>query len=90
MTTFIDANRQKFGIEPLRRVLPIVPSTYHGVKVRPPPARARPREALIQRITRVHKARYGVYGVRKVWQQLTREGMPVARGSVGRLMQKWP
>lgn len=71
--------------------IPIAPSTYYAAKTRPPSARAE-RDILVSaEIARVHAENYGVYGVRKVWAQLGREGgvddRPVARCTVGRLMK---
>jgi putative transposase len=64
----------------------IAPSTYYAARTRPPSARAVRDEQLTAEIRRVHQANYGVYGARKVWHQLRREGTPVARCTVERLM----
>jgi putative transposase len=65
----------------------IAPSTYYAARARPPAARTvRDRELLVE-IRRVHAANYGVYGARKVWRQLQREGIEVARCTVERLMR---
>jgi len=65
----------------------IAPSTYYAVKARPPCDRVlRNAEVLVQ-IRRVHEENYGVYGARKVWHQLHREGIHVARCTVERLMK---
>jgi len=90
---FIAGHQARFGVEPICRVLtehgcPIAPSTYYDAKDRPPPARARRDELLRAAITRVHAANYGVYGARKVWLALNREGIPVARCTVERLMRE--
>src|SRR4029453_738702 len=83
---------RQFGVEPISRVLsehgcPIAPSTYYAVKTRPPCDRViRDAELLVQ-IRRVHEQNYGVYGARKVWLQLGREGIQVARCTVERLMK---
>jgi putative transposase len=87
MIAYIDANRDRFGVEPICRVLPIAPSTYHAAKRRPPSARARRDEELKAEIARVHAEHFGVYGARKVWRQLHREGIAVARCTVERLMR---
>jgi putative transposase len=92
MSTFIDDHRAAYGVEPICRVLPIAPSTYreHAARRRDParrPARARRHEALQVEIRRVFEANFSVYGVRKVWRQLTREGVDVARCAVERLMR---
>src|SRR5512132_3195945 len=86
MIAYIDANRDRFGVEPICRVLPIAPSTYYGRKQRPPSARAVRDARLKVEIRRVYDDNFGVYGARKVWRQLHREGIPVARCRVERLM----
>jgi transposase InsO family protein len=92
MIAFIDDHREAYGIEPICRVLPIAPSTYHAhVARRADPtrlsARARRDDAVKPQVRRVFEENFGVYGVRKVWQQLKREGHDVARCTVARLMQ---
>ena len=92
MIAFIDDHRGTYGIEPMCRVLPIAPSTYHGHvarRVDPTrlPARAKRDDALKPKVQRVFEENFGVYGVRKVWRQLNREGHDVARCTVARLMQ---
>jgi len=88
MIAYIDAHRERFGVEPICGQLPIAPSTYYASKTRPPSARAKRDEALKPEIRRVHHESYdGTYGVRKVWKQLHREGLPVARCTVARLMR---
>jgi transposase InsO family protein len=71
---------------------PIAPSTYYDTKGRPPSARALRDEQLKAAITRIHRDNYGVYGARKLWLALNREGIPVARCTVERLMRElgWP
>ncbi len=91
MKAFIDEHREDYGVEPICRVLPIAPSTYHehaARKAHPDrrPARERRDADLSQEIGRVFAANFGVYGVRKVWRQLQREGFDVARCTVARLM----
>ena len=81
-----------FGVEPICRTLteagcPIAPSTYYAARSRPPSARAQRDAALSGEIARVHGENFSVYGVRKVWRQLHREGRPVARCTVERLMR---
>jgi transposase InsO family protein len=93
MIAFIDDHRAKFGVEPICKVLPIAPSTYHAqIALRREPARASPRvqrdRRLQAEIRRVHAEHFGVYGVRKVWRQLRREGTEVARCTVARLMRE--
>jgi putative transposase len=90
---FIDEHRGRFGVEPICRVLSehgckIAPNTYYVFKKRPPSARAVRDEYLKGEITRVWEASIGgVYGADKVWSQLNREGMHVARCTVERLMR---
>jgi transposase InsO family protein len=93
MIAFIDDHRGAFGVEPICKVLPIAPSTYHAHAARRVdatrlPARARRDLSLKADIRRVHAANFGVYGVRKVWRQLGREGISVARCTVARLMRQ--
>lgn len=92
MTAFIDDHRGTYGVEPICRVLPIAPSTYHErVAQRRDPTRLSPRarrdQALKPEISRVFAENFGVYGVRKVWHQMKREGFDVARCTVERLMR---
>jgi putative transposase len=92
MIAFIDAHRTVYGVEPICKVLPIAPSTYHAYAARRAdpnklPARAKRDEALKAEIRRVFEANFRVYGVRKVWHQLAREGIAVARCTVVRLMR---
>jgi putative transposase len=86
MIAYIDANKDRFGVEPICQLLPIAPSTYHAAKRRLPSARALREEQLKVEIRRVHADNFGVYGARKVWRQLHREGIAVARCTVERLM----
>jgi hypothetical protein len=86
MIAYIDRHKDRYGVEPICRVLPIAPSTYHAAKGRPRSARARRDELLKAEIARVHAEHFGVYGARKVWRQLHREGIAVARCTVERLM----
>lgn len=93
MIAFIDEHRASYGVEPICRELPIAPSTYHaGIARRADPLIAPPRVrrdvALRGEIRRVWEANFGVYGVRKVWRQLGREGVSVARCTVARLMRQ--
>jgi putative transposase len=90
---FTDGHKARFGVEPICRVLtehgcPIAPSTYYDAVRRLPSARARRDEQLRAAITRVHQGNYGVYGARKVWLTLNREGTAVARCTVERLMRE--
>ncbi|MEZ5797917.1 MAG: IS3 family transposase [Paracoccaceae bacterium] len=92
MVAFIDAHRDAHGVEPICDVLPIAPSTYYDhLAKRADPSRlsdrARQDEALRPEILRVFEENWRVYGVRKVWRQLGREGFDVARCTVARLMK---
>ena len=79
MIAFIDDHRALYGVEPICKVLPIAPSTYHTHAARRAdpgrlPVRAKRDATLVVEIQRVHAANFGVYGVRKVWRQLARRG----------------
>lgn len=92
MIAFIDAHRDAYGVEPICRVLPIAPSTWHEHAARRAdpsrlPARAKRDEALKEEVRRVFDENFGVYGVRKVWRQMKREGFDIARCTVARLMK---
>ena len=87
MVSFIDDHRDRYGVEPICRVLPIAPSTYYAQKARrADPSRLPPRlvrdTRLREEIERVWKENRSVYGARKVWLQLKREGFAVARCTV--------
>jgi putative transposase len=88
MCAFIDSERERFGVEPICKVLQFAPSTYYAALARraAPSARELRDRELIVEIRRVHKAHLSVYGARKVWLQLRREGFDVARCTVERLM----
>jgi transposase InsO family protein len=86
MIAYIDANKDRFGVEPICRVLPIAPSTYYLHSGRPPSPRALRDAKLKVEIRRVYDDNFGVYGARKIWRQLHREGISVARCTVERLM----
>jgi putative transposase len=93
MVRFIDEHRGKFGVEPICDVLPIAPSVYYEQRARQQcperrPPRVRQDEMLTADIHRVWHENQEVYGVRKVWKQLRREGHPVARCTVARLMRQ--
>lgn len=88
MTAFITEHKDEFGVEPMCAVLPIAPATYYAAISRLPSARALADARLEPEIKRVFKANYEVYGARKVWKQLKREGIYVARCTVERLMRK--
>ena len=93
MVSFIDEHREEHGVEPICRKLPIAPSTYYEQKAREAdPSRLSARSVrdveFREEIERVWKEHFGVYGARKVWRQLGREGVEVARCTVERLMRE--
>jgi len=93
MISFVDAYRDDYGVEPICRVIAIAPSTYraHAARRARPetaPARVQRDTLLSVEIKRVFNENFQVYGVRKVWRQLKREGYDVARCTVARLMRK--
>ena len=91
MVRFIADHRDDFGVEPMCAMLPIAPSTFfrHQAAQADPArrsARARRDEELRTAIRRVWDVNFQVYGPRKVWKELRREGIVVARCTVQRLM----
>lgn len=93
MKAFIDEHRDAYGVEPICKMLPIAPSTYwaHAAgRADPAKASARSRNdaKLCREIDRVWRANFQVYGVRKVWRQLNREGVSAPRCTVERLMRR--
>jgi putative transposase len=91
MKAFIDEHREVYGVEPICKVLPIAPSTYyeHAARKADPSrisARAKRDAVLCSQIKRVWQENFEVYGARKVWLQLGREAVEVARCAVERLM----
>jgi putative transposase len=93
MVSFIDEHREKYGVEPICNQLPIAPSTFydHQVKQRDPERRsnrAKRDDALCPEIQRVWDENFQVYGAHKVWRQLNREDVEVARCAVERLMKR--
>jgi transposase InsO family protein len=92
MIRYIDDHRHRFGVESICKTLPIAPSTYYEQKAREAdpgrlPARVRRDAWLMPAIQRVWEDNFRVYGARKVWLQLNREGIAVARCTVERLMR---
>ena len=87
MIAYIDDHRERFGVEPICRALQFAARTYYAAKARPPSARSVRDEALKPEIRRVHADNFGVYGAAKVWAQLNREGITVARCTIERLMR---
>lgn len=88
MIAYIDAHRDRFGVEPICRALQFAPRTYYAAKARPPSARSVRDGELKPEIVRVHRDNFGVYGAVKVWAQLNREGISVARCTIERLMRE--
>ena len=92
MVAFIDAHRAEHGVESICEELQISPSTYYEHKARQAaPTRVPPRlqrdQALVPQIRRVYEENFGVYGARKIWRQLGREDIGIARCTVERLMR---
>ena len=87
MTRYIDAHRERFGVEPICRTLQVAPSSYYAAKRRQPSARAVGDAVLAPKVLQVWTDNYKVYGARKVWRQLHREGVRVGRDRVARLMR---
>lgn len=93
MVAFIDAHRESYGVEPICAVPPIAPATYYEAKARVAdparlPARTQRDAQLRPEIARVWHAHRRVYGAKKVWNQLNREGIRAARCTVARLMRR--
>lgn len=93
MVAFIDEHRDEHGVEPICELLPIAPSTYYEHKARQAdrsrlPAREHADVVARGHVRRVWQASGGRYGVRKVWKQLHREDIPIAKCTVRRLMRQ--
>jgi len=92
MNAYIDRHRAMYGVEPICRVLQVAPSVHwrHAARLRDPSRRshrARRDDHLMTHIQRVWQENHGVYGADKVWRQLDREAITVARCTVERLMR---
>jgi transposase InsO family protein len=92
MVAFIDQERAAYGVEPICAQLPIAPATYYDAKARAAdptrrPARVQRDAELRDEIQRVWDAHHQVYGPRKVWRQLRRDGIVAARCTIERLMR---
>jgi len=92
MVAFIDEHRGTYGVEPICDVLPIAPSTYYAKRARhrdptQRPDREKRDEELRPQVRRVWEENFSVYGADKIWRQLVRQGVPVARCTVERLMR---
>lgn len=86
---YIDARKHRWGVEPICRALQFAPSTYYDAIARPPSARSVRDGVLKPEIVRVHQSNCdGVYGAKKIWKQLQREGITVANCTVRRLMRE--
>lgn len=94
MIAFIDSHKDRrteglrWGVEPICAVLPIASQTYYAARSRPPSTRQTRDEMLAAEVLRVWEQNYSVYGAPKVWRQLNREGIEVARCTVERLMRR--
>jgi putative transposase len=92
MVSFIDAHRESYGVESICAQVPIAPSQYYEQKARKAeparlPSRLQRDRVLMPEIRRVHEENFDAYGARKVWRQLGREDIVVARCTVERLMR---
>ncbi|KAB8124511.1 hypothetical protein D3W54_10365 [Komagataeibacter medellinensis] len=90
MTRFIDEHRQTYGVGSICKILPIAPSVYYAAVARQknPCLRSQKDKELSDEIRRVWNDNFCVYGARKVWHQLRREGRTIARCTVERLMRQ--
>jgi putative transposase len=88
MKEFIEKESDRFGVEPICRVLEIAPSSYYAIRRRPASTRKLRDSDLKAQVARIHEENYSVYGVRKLWRQLGREGYEAGRDQVGRLMRE--
>ena len=93
MIAFVDQHRQRLGVEPICKALQVAPSAYwrHAARQRKPALcshRAKRDASLVPQVRRVWEANMQVYGAKKVWRQLNREGVAVARCTVERLMRQ--
>jgi len=89
---FVDSQREQHGVQPVLQALEdtpaqIAPSTHYAAKTRPASARSRRDGELTAMIKQIHAENYGVYGARKMWHELHRRGVRVARCTVERLMR---
>jgi putative transposase len=87
MVDYIDAHRDKFGVEPICRVLQVAPSTYYAAKARPQSARAMRDAVMIPILVALWTANYRVYGAHKLWKAARRAGHDIGRDQVARLMR---
>jgi putative transposase len=87
VSAFIDAHRERFGVEPICRVLDVSASAYYQRANGPRSERAIEDERLLERIRELHAANYYAYGYRRMWKALVRAGERVPRCRVQRLMR---
>ena len=87
MIPFIDQHRDAHGVEPICRTLAVAPPSHYAAKRRPPSARSVNDATLAEIVARVHRANFGVYGIRKVWKALGRLGIEAGRDQVARIMR---
>lgn len=90
---FVDSHQAEYGVQPVLQALEdtpaqIAPSTYYAAKTRPLSTRSRRDAELTAMIKQIHAENYGVYGARKIWHELLRRGVRVARCTVERLMRE--
>jgi transposase InsO family protein len=88
VSAFVDAHRQRLGVEPICRELEVSASAYRARRTRPPSARALRDVWLLAEIRRVHTECNGIYGQLKIWDELNDSGIRVARCTVERLMRR--
>ncbi|GLY07871.1 hypothetical protein Acsp01_82500 [Actinoplanes sp. NBRC 101535] len=90
---FVDSHQEEHGVQPILLALEgtpaaIAPSTYYAAKTRPASRRSRRDAELTALIKQIHAENYGVYGARKIWHEILRRGVRVARCTVERLMRE--
>ena len=88
MSAFIDAHRDRFGVEPICRVLEVSESAYYRRRCASPSTRSRDDAVLVGAIRLVYQRNWYAYGARRVWLALKRDGVPVGRDRVRRLMRQ--
>ena len=84
MIPFVNQYRDSFGVEPICHELEIAPSSYYAARSRPPSARAIADEQLKPKIAAAHESNFAVYGARKIWHVMRREGTEIGRDRVAR------
>ena len=88
LVEFIDGHRDRFGVEPICRVLQVAPSTYYSAKSRPPSERAQRDAVMMPILMALWTANYKVYGAHKLWKAARRAGHDLGRDQVARLMHQ--